>query len=91
MTDIFLSRVLDWERKQYIEEIELYADYLFQIFDILFGVFVAVICLAIGYVGFFYIRKNLQRQIVQIYHIVMLIPYGDRTRTELDELIKFDL
>jgi hypothetical protein len=58
---------------------------------VLFGVFIAALCLAIGYIFFIYIGANLQRKIVQIYHVVMLIPYGDRTKREMNDLIKIEL
>jgi len=71
--------------------IQSFAKYLFGVFDILFGVFVAALCLSTGFVGFVYIRKNLQRRIVQIYHVVMLIPHGDCTKRELNDLIKLEM
>ena len=74
-----------------LADISAFASYLFRIFDILFGVFFGALCLATGFVGLIYLNRNLRQRIVQIYHIVLLIPYGERTKRELNELIKIDL
>ena len=91
LADIFLSEAFSWQRASLIGEITQYANYLFGVFDILFGVFVGALCLATGYLGFVYISRFLRSRIIQIYHIVMLVPYGERTKRELNELIKIDL
>ena len=57
--DIFLVPALEYQRMSLINVIQSFANYLFGVFDILFGVFVAALCLATGFVGFVYIRKNL--------------------------------
>lgn len=59
LSDIFLSQALHWQRNSLISEISSYANYLFGIFDILFGIFVSILCLATGYIGFIYIRASL--------------------------------
>jgi hypothetical protein len=74
-----------------LKEISAFANYLFGIFDILFGVFFGALCVASSFVFFVYLNRNLRNKIVQIYHIVLLIPYGERTKRELTELIKIDL
>ncbi len=73
-----------------ISYIEDYAIQLFRIFDILFSVFVSV-CLIIVIVGVMYLIQRMQNLIIQIYHIVLLIPYGERTKRELNELLKITL
>lgn len=65
--DLFLAPALHLQRETLFGDIETFAKYLFGIFDILFAVFLAALCLATAFVGFVYINRRLQRRIVQIY------------------------
>lgn len=60
-------------------------------FHVLFGVFISVLSLGALYLGLVYLTQTYHKKIVQIYHIVMLIPYGERTHREINELIKIEL
>lgn len=73
-----------------VELVVAFTMQLFSIFDILFSVFVTL-CFFIMTFGVFMIIKNYQRLIVQVYHMVLLIPYGERTKRELNELLKIQL
>jgi len=88
--DYFTSNGLYYERVNMINQIKAYAQKLFNIFDILFSVFVSV-CFLIAVFGVLYIIRQMQKKIIQIYHIVLLIPYGERTKRELNELLKITL
>ena len=88
--DYFTSVGLQFERAGMISKIKSFTQSLFSIFDILFSVFVSV-CFLVAALGAVYILKRMQRKIIQVYHIVLLIPYGERTKRELNELLKITL
>ena len=73
-----------------IANIRNYASNLFKIFDVLFGVFVSFCSVTVVF-GVMILIRRLRSLIINIYHIVLLIPYGERTKRELNELLKIEL
>jgi len=88
--DIFMDDAFEELKDSIIDIIKQFVRKLFNIFDILFALFVSV-CFVIVTMGVFYFINSLQKLTIQIYHIVLLIPYGQRTKRELNELLKIKL
>jgi hypothetical protein len=62
-----------------LKEIVNYVEFFNLWFHTLFGVFITLLSLGALYLGLVFLTQVYHKKIVQIYHIVMLIPYGDKT------------
>jgi hypothetical protein len=52
----------------------------------LFGLFVSMLTIFQIVVGFILVKK-LSKQIVKIYHVVLLVPFSGRTQNDLNTLM----
>ncbi len=85
--DVFVDDALVYMREESVKNIKSYMTYLFRILDGLFVLFLMICCFGMLFGVWMLIRK-IQQRIIKIYHVVLLIPYGQRTYKELNSLLK---
>lgn len=55
-------------------------------YNMLFGLFVSMLSVFQLAVGFILVKK-LSKQIIKIYHVVLLVPFSGRTQNDLNNLM----
>ena len=86
LNEIYLQASFELIRSESLTIIQDYFTKMTNYYNMLFGIFVCLLSLFQVFVAA-YLVKRLSKQIVMIYHVVLLVPFSGRTQNELNTLM----
>lgn len=86
LTEIYIGTAFELIRQDALQVIQGYFDKMNRYYNMLFGLFVSLLSLFQLAVTFILVKK-LSKQIIMIYHVVLLIPFSGRTQNDLNLLM----